>query len=38
MFSKMVQDKVPVTCMEFNEKNPNLLASGGRSLRLQDLN
>ena len=37
VFAKMVQDKVPVTCMEFNEKNPNLLASGGRSLRLQDL-
>ncbi len=38
IFSKMVHDKVPVTCLEFNQKNPSLLASGGRSLRLQDLN
>ena len=38
LFSKTVHEKTPVMCMEFNEKNPSLLASGGRSLRLQDLN
>ena len=37
VFSKVIHEKSPVTCLEFNPSKPFLLASAGKSLRINDL-
>ena len=37
VFSKVVHEKSPVSCLEFNPSKPFLLASAGKSLRINDL-